>query len=85
MTPYTTTRDTSASTEGTGACNISRQAMGALMGALVLSCVVLCRRREKLVVLDCRPEINAVANAALHGMGFENTPQYKQVTHHTSH
>jgi hypothetical protein len=51
---------------------------------LVLCCVVLCRRREKLVVLDCRPEINAVANAALHGMGFENTPQYKQVTHHTS-
>jgi hypothetical protein len=55
--------------------------MAALMG-VVLGCVV-CRRREKLVVLDCRPEINAVANAALHGMGFENTPQYKQVTHHT--
>lgn len=37
------------------------------------------RRREKFVVIDARPELSARANQAARGMGFENTPQYKQV------
>jgi hypothetical protein len=37
------------------------------------------RRREKYVVVDARPELNARANQAA-GMGFENTPQYKLIT-----
>lgn len=35
-------------------------------------------RREKFVVVDARPELNARVNQAA-GMGFENTPEYKQV------
>ena len=36
------------------------------------------RRREKYVVIDARPALNARATQVA-GMGFENTPQYKQV------
>jgi len=30
--------------------------------------------------VDARPELSARANQAARGMGFENTPQYKQVS-----
>ncbi|EWM23497.1 myotubularin related protein 3 [Nannochloropsis gaditana] len=37
------------------------------------------QRREKFLVIDARPQLSARANQAARGMGFENTPQYKQV------